>query len=75
MKARQLVADTFDKIVIYHRGVTPEITRSWKGTIGVLLMAKRGGSRLLNIDRQTGAWQHGEDVESGDLPLPPAIAP
>ncbi len=75
MKARQLVADTFDKIVIYHRDVTPEVTRSWKGTIGVLLMAKRGGSRLLSIDRQTGAWQHGEDVQTGDLPLPPAVAP
>lgn len=73
MKARQLVADTFDKIVIYHRGVTPEVTRSWKGTIGLLLIAKRGGTRFLNIDRQTGAWQHGEDVAAGDLPLPPIL--
>ncbi|AKU48985.1 recombinase family protein [Xanthomonas arboricola] len=74
IKARQLVADTFDRIVVFHRGRKPERTRSWKGTIDLLLIAKRGGARLLHIDRQTGGWQAGEQIDTTQIPLPPKIA-
>lgn len=74
IKARQLVADTFDRIVVFHRGRKPERTRSWKGTIDLLLIAKRGGARLLHIDRQTGGWQAGEQIDTTQIPLPPNIA-
>lgn len=70
-KARQLVADTFERIAIYHRGTEPEQTRSWKGTIDLVLVAKRGSARILHVDRQTGEWRHGEDVLTlPDEPLP-----
>ncbi len=65
-KARQLVADTFERISIYHRGTEPEQTRSWKGTIDLVLVAKRGSARILHVDRQTGEWRGGEEVR--DLP-------
>lgn len=70
MKARQLVADTFERIAIYHRGMTPEVTRSWKGTIDLVMVAKRGNIRLLHVDRQTGEWRAGEDLDQGNIPLP-----
>lgn len=73
-KARQLVADTFDRIVVFHRGRIPEHTRSWKGTIDLLLIAKRGGARLLHIDRQTGEWQAGDHIPHANVPLPPALS-
>lgn len=68
-KARQLVADTFERIAIYHRSTEPEQTRSWKGTVDLVLVAKRGSARILHVDRQTGEWRHGEDVL--DLPGEP----
>ncbi|EED39803.1 gp53 [Stenotrophomonas sp. SKA14] len=68
-KARQLVADTFERISIYHRGAEPEQTRSWKGTIDLVLVAKRGSARLLHVDRQTGEWRGGEEIR--DLPDDP----
>lgn len=74
VKARQLVADTFERIVVYHRGVRPAPARAKRGTIDLLLVAKRGGARLLHIDRQTGRWEAGEDIVSLDMPLPPALA-
>lgn len=68
-KARQLVADTFERISIYHRGTEPEQTRSWKGTIDLVIVAKRGSARILHVDRQTGEWRGGEEVR--DLPDDP----
>lgn len=50
MKARQLVADTFERITVYHRGVIPEETP--KGTMDVVLLAKGGVERLLRIDAE-----------------------
>lgn len=73
MKARQLIADTFDRIVVYHRGMTPSAPHAKKGTIDLLLMAKRGATRLLHIDRQTGEWRSGDDLDSTNLPLPPLL--
>ncbi|AOJ88308.1 integrase [Burkholderia sp. MSMB0856] len=58
MLARQLVADTFSRIVIYQSGFTPDVA---DGTIGVVLVAKRGTTRLLNVDRKTGDWRMAED--------------
>lgn len=69
-KARQLVADTFDRIAIYHRGMSPTPSRSWKGTIDLVLVAKRGNTRLLHVDRQTGEWRAGEELVGGEAPLP-----
>lgn len=74
MKARQLIGDTFDRIVVYHRGVAPSGPHSKKGTIDLLLVAKRGATRLLHIDRQSGEWRAGEDLDAADLPLPPLLA-
>ena len=50
LQARQLVADTFERIVIYHRGVRPG--PEGKGPMDMMLLAKGGQARLLRIDRQ-----------------------
>ncbi len=72
MRARQLIADTFERIVIYHRGRVPGPAQKRTGTIDIVLIAKRGATRLLQIDRQSGEWKAGEDVDATELPLPPA---
>lgn len=52
MLARQLVADTFKKIVVYHHGVQPD---SGSGpNIDVLLISKTGNTRMLRINRRSG---------------------
>lgn len=61
MTARQLVADTFSRIVIYQSGFTPDVE---DGTIGVVLVAKRGTTRLLNVDRRTGEWRAAEEIDA-----------
>ncbi|MBU9293125.1 recombinase family protein [Burkholderia multivorans] len=61
--ARQLVADTFSRIVIYQSGFRPDTD---EGTIGLVLVAKRGGTRLLNVDRRTGNWRAAEDFSYAD---------
>lgn len=61
LMARQLVADTFSRVVIYQSGFRPDID---DGTIGLLLVAKRGTTRTLHIDRRTGEWQAAEDVDT-----------
>jgi hypothetical protein len=67
MRARQLVADTFERIVLYHRGMTP--SESDGKSIDLLLIAKSGRPRLLRIDRRSGAWRAGEEVMSeSELP-------
>jgi len=48
IRARQLVADTFQRIVIYRAGVRPLETP--RGVIEVMLMAKGGVGRLLRIN-------------------------
>ncbi len=78
MKARQLVADTFSRIVVFHRGVTPGPVRAKTGVIDLLLVGKHGNTRMLHIDRQTGDWKAGEDLHipsraAGDVPLPPGL--
>jgi hypothetical protein len=62
MRARQLVADTFERIVLYHRGMIP--SESDGKSIDLLLIAKHGHPRILRIDRRSGAWCAGEEVMS-----------
>ncbi|KVH55603.1 recombinase family protein [Burkholderia cepacia] len=64
MTARQLVADTFSKIVVYQSGFCLEQNR---GNIGLLLVAKRGTTRMLLVDRKTGEWRGAEDVQLDDI--------
>ncbi len=47
LQARQLVADTFERIVIYHRGMRPAETP--QGEMDMMLLAKGGVARLLRI--------------------------
>ncbi|MCR5864634.1 recombinase family protein [Aquincola sp. J276] len=60
IRARQLVADTFERIVVYHKGVRPDLTP--KGFTDVVLLARGGQARLLRIDKG-GRWEDGEDVD------------
>lgn len=57
VRARQLVADTFERVVVYHSGVVPDRESERSGAIDVMLSAKGGRERMLRIDRRTGAWQ------------------
>jgi hypothetical protein len=56
-KVRQLVMDTFERIVVYIRGVVPE----GRKYIDVLLIAKSGQRRWMRIERRTGVWAAGSD--------------
>lgn len=49
LQTRQLIADTFERIVIYHRGVRPG--PEGKGPMDMMLLAKGGTARLLRIGR------------------------
>lgn len=60
LQARQLVADTFERIVVYHRGVMPEETL--RGVMDVHLIAKGGAGRMLRIDKK-GNWVSAEDQD------------
>lgn len=60
MRARQLVHDTFEKIVVWWKGVDPE--EAPPGCIDVLLVAKGGRSRMLRIDSQ-GKWIAHDDIQ------------
>jgi DNA invertase Pin-like site-specific DNA recombinase len=63
LQTRQLIADTFERIVIYHRGVRPRLTPP--GVIDVMLVARGGGDRLLRIS------DSGKKVEAENLFSPP----
>lgn len=61
LKARQLVADTFSRITIYHHGMRPDENAGERDYhIDVILTAKSGNARWLRIDRE-GGWQEQED--------------
>jgi hypothetical protein len=51
LQTRQLVADTFSRIVIYQRGVRPT-PEGEKGPMDMMLLAKGGTARLLRVDRR-----------------------
>lgn len=59
LQARQLVADTFERIAVYHKGARGDNPR---GVLDVLLVAKGGHSRMLSVDA-AGAWLAGEVME------------
>ena len=60
LQARQLVADTFARLVVYHRGVEPNDGADT--TLDLVLVPHGGPSRVLRINRKTGAWLAAEDV-------------
>lgn len=57
-QVRQLVMDTFERIVVYMRGL--EGGRA-NPNIDVLLISRAGQRRLLRIDRRSGAWVASEE--------------
>jgi DNA invertase Pin-like site-specific DNA recombinase len=62
LRARQLVADTFERIVVYARSMRPNTEASERDyTIDVILVARGGNSRLLRISR-TGELLDGDDL-------------
>ncbi|MDR0213247.1 MAG: recombinase family protein [Comamonas sp.] len=64
LKARQLVADTFERIVVYHHGLRPAADLGSRDYhIDILLVAKGGNTRMLRVDRD-GRWVAGEDADS-----------
>lgn len=50
---RQLVLDTFSRIVVYARGVVPDPKSK---TLAVLLVSRTGQGVMLEVDRRTGGW-------------------
>lgn len=59
-QVRQLVMDTFERIVIYMRGVGGDGRKGQ--SIDVMLVPRGGRPRLLRIDRRTGEWRAGEGI-------------
>lgn len=64
LQTRQLVADTFERIVIYHKGVRPPETPA--GMIDMMLMAKGGTARVLRINGK-GEWIGAESMAGETL--------
>ena len=58
-KVRQLVMDTFERIVIYMRGLEPDGRNGQ--LIDVQLLSRTGQHRLIQIDRRSGEWVSSED--------------
>jgi hypothetical protein len=61
LQARQLVADTFERIVVYATGVRPLVDDSHTD---VVLLAKGGVERVLRIDAATGEWTAIETLDA-----------
>lgn len=53
-QVRQLVMDTFERIVVYMRGIGEEGRQS--KNIDVMLVPKAGRPLLIRVDRRTGTW-------------------
>lgn len=70
LQARQLVADTFARIVVYASGIRPGEDQD---RIDVMLLAKGGRARMLRIDPK-GNWIAGEDIEPPDVDTAPATS-
>lgn len=63
LQARQLVADTFERIAVYARGMRPQDTP--RGVVDVVLVAKGGTARALRVD-SAGRWIAGEELPTAD---------
>lgn len=59
LQARQLVADTFEQIVVYRRGERP--ADAPEGTIDLMLIAKGGTARVVRINAK-GEWMAAESL-------------
>src|SRR5690606_24580807 len=57
-QVRQLVMDTFERIVVWMRGRGGDRTCM---NIDVLLISRAGQRRMLRIDRRSGAWVASEE--------------
>ena len=57
-QVRQLVMDTFERIVVYMRGIGDEGRKS--KNIDVMLVPKAGRPLLLRVDRRSGVWVSSE---------------
>ena len=55
MQVRRLVADTFERIVIYPRGIEPASDGD-VAPIDLVIVARGGAARALRIDRKSGEW-------------------
>lgn len=55
---RQLVLDTFSRIVVYMRGLVPDPDSK---TITLLLVSRAGQRVMLEVDRRSGAWKASRD--------------
>ena len=64
LKAQRMVRDTFARIVIYMRGITP--SSEPHPAIELVLVGHGGTSRLLRIERKTGRLLELEDVAAAD---------
>lgn len=58
-KVRQLIMDTFERVVIYMRGMNAQDRNGRE--IDVQLLSRTGQHRLIQINRRTGAWVASED--------------
>jgi DNA invertase Pin-like site-specific DNA recombinase len=67
LQARQLVADTFARIVVYASGMRPG--EDPDDVTDVVLMAKGGASRSLRIAKD-GSWVAGEEIETDTVRTP-----
>lgn len=67
LQARQLVADTFERIVVYASGIRPGAGDH----IDLVLIARGGVSRMLRLDR-AGRWVAAEEFRASEAP--PAAA-
>lgn len=68
IKARQMIIDTFERIVIYAKGITPSSNRN--DPIDVVLISHGGDPRLITIDRKTG-----DLIDLEDMPQPEDTPP
>lgn len=60
IQTRRLIAETFERIVIYSRGMSLDPAGQ---VVDVLLVAKGGGSRELVIDRKSGRLIEGASAQ------------
>jgi hypothetical protein len=60
-QVRQLIMDTFQRIVIYMRGMSAQDREGH--AIDVQLLSRAGQHRLIQIDRRNGDWVASEDWE------------
>lgn len=60
MTARRLVAETFERIVVYIGGVKGDDAQ----VVDMELVSRQGVYRYLRIDRYSGAWVHGDDIDA-----------